>query len=195
MRLEVPVDLIEIEMERALTDSESARAMQLANQVVAAFEREAFGGCTNYGFGSGNVRQRLLSRSGMVVLPYATVTAVNLVSTVDGRVLDYRWESYEPQAVYVRTPLGESVVVDYDWELVPGGGLQELLAAAVARALKVPKNVAAGVNQSTTSTGPFSQTSNYASWAVGGQVLLSPADIEAARSYRPKNMGRTVITT
>ena len=57
-----------------------------------------------------------------------------------------------------------------------------VVAGMVVRTLQIPADAAAGIQQQ--SVGPFSQS--YANWAVGGQVLMSPSDIEVANYYREK---------
>jgi hypothetical protein len=52
----------------------------------------------------------------------------------------------------------------------------------VVRTLQIAPDAASGVTQQ--AVGPFSQS--YAAWAVGGQVMMSPAEEKVANAYREK---------
>lgn len=192
-----PIDITDEDLEaalgRSMTVAEKARSGHLSSQVIDAFEREAFGELANYGFGEGTVTQRLKSDGGVVSLPYRMVQEVISVTDVHGRDIPYTWNDWQAQAIHTRLRSAEFAVVTYDWKLEAGKATTALLTDAVARALAVPDAVRAGANQLTSSTGPFSQTQNFASWTVGGQALLSPEDKRAARAFRPRSRGHTWV--
>ena len=60
------------------------------------------------------------------------------------------------------------------------------IADSARRVLSISAGAAAGITQTTQSAGPFSETHQIASWAVGAQALLSPDDEALAASYRPR---------
>lgn len=189
----IPVGKVEQALQREMSEPEKQRASQLIAQVIDAFEREAFGELANYGFGSGTVTQRIKSDGGTVYLPYLHAREVLAVTDDTGREVPYVWHEWQSQAIRTRTRHNDFLTVTYRWELTPGGATVDLLADAVARTMQIPASVRGGANQLTSSTGPFSQTTNFASWTVGGQALLSPEDKRAARAFRPRPRGRTWV--
>ena len=89
---------------------------------------------------------------------------------------------------------GRVVVVTY------AAGLSEVpaavrlqLADSVRRILLIPDAAAQGATQMTETTGPFTQTRQYATWAVGGQAILSPDDQALADAYRPRRAGHVWV--
>lgn len=181
-------------MERELTEAEKGRATLLIAQVIEAFQDEAFGELTNYGFGKGTVTHRLRSNKGAVYLPYRNVTRIVSVTSDNGGFdNDWRWREFQPSRVQTRLRTGEFAIVTYEWELAATNDVVSSMADCVARALLVPSNVRTGAQQVTNSTGPYSATENFASWAVGGQALLSPEDKKTARKFRPKFSSRTWV--
>ena len=64
-----------------------------------------------------------------------------------------------------------------------------VIAGMVARTLSISPDAASGVTQQ--SVGPFSQS--YANWAVGAQVMLSPAEAKVADYYRGLTFRSTSI--
>ena len=58
------------------------------------------------------------------------------------------------------------------------------VAGAVQRVLGTDPEATQGATQVTDSAVVFSRTRQFASWAVGGQALLSPDDLALARSFR-----------
>lgn len=67
------------------------------------------------------------------------------------------------------------------------------VAGMVARTFNVDDRAKAGLAQFQKSDGPFSDGGTFASWAVGGQVMMSPADTLAAQSFRPRRLTNTVV--
>jgi hypothetical protein len=59
------------------------------------------------------------------------------------------------------------------------------VAGMVSRTLSISPEAAAGITRTT--TGPFTQ--EFAAWAVGQQVMMSPAEMAVADSYRQKHIG------
>lgn len=67
--------------------------------------------------------------------------------------------------------------------------VRDQIADSARRVLSILPIAAQGVTQHTESAGPFSDTYQMATWAVGGQALLSPDDIAVAKRYRPRRRG------
>lgn len=67
------------------------------------------------------------------------------------------------------------------------------IADSARRILAIMPEATAGVTQVSMTVGPFSESRQLASWAVGGQALLSPDDEALAVTYRPKRAGHTWV--
>jgi hypothetical protein len=63
--------------------------------------------------------------------------------------------------------------------------LVRLAVAEIARrVLSVDDRAKTGLSQFAHTEGPYTDSGTYAAWAVGGQTMLSPADIALAESFR-----------
>ena len=96
--------------------------------------------------------------------------------------------------IYVRAWCTDFVVVTYTAGLseVPAA-VRLQLADSVRRILLIPDAAAQGATQMTETTGPFTQNRQYATWAVGGQAILSPDDQALADAYRPRRAGHVWV--
>lgn len=189
--------IADIDLGRDLTDTEAARAERLLAQVSARFRREA-----RQQFTPGTSTTRLRVQAGVTYLPQAPVVDVLNVTTLDGRPIT-GW-TLAGQALHITQPvpdgtprppmpLGQlaelrrlaAVLVTY----THGGTVPDLVAATVAgavtRVMNLDPDAAAGTTQVTDTRGPFSRTRQFATWAVGGQALLSPDELAVAHTYRP----------
>jgi hypothetical protein len=123
---------------------------------------------------------RLFPRDGIVRLVQRPVIEIVSVTDIDGATIDYTYDGF--QSIY---ELGtySPVIVNYEHgsDEIPDD-VVAVVAGMVVRTLLIPADAAAGIQQQ--SVGPFSQS--YAAWAVGRQVLMSPADIQVADHYRDK---------
>lgn len=63
------------------------------------------------------------------------------------------------------------------------------IAESARRVYQIPDFAKQGIAQHTHSAGPFSKTYQVATWAVGGQSILSPDDIALADRFRPVRAG------
>ncbi|MGP5162568.1 hypothetical protein [Arthrobacter rhombi] len=132
-------------------------------------------------FTPGTTTARLKVNGGRVFLKQRPVTAVATVVDDDGN-----------DVAYVRTGSWlntsrlshEFLTVTYEH----GGEVPDLVRLTVAdiarKVVSIDPKALTGQNQSTISSGPFSETANYAAWAVGGQTMLSPDDKAIAKSFR-----------
>jgi hypothetical protein len=131
-------------------------------------------------FEVGESTVRLFPRDGVVRLVQRPIIEIISVTDIDGVEIDYTYDGF--QSIY---ELGSytPVIVNYEHgsENIPAD-VVATVAGMVVRTLQIPADAAAGIQQQ--SVGPFSQS--YASWAVGGQILMSPADIQVANSYRDR---------
>lgn len=166
---------VEARLGRALSEAEESKATAWLTDASAMFVQRAV-----QKFEVGESTVRLFPRDGIVRLVQRPVIEIISVVDLDGVELDYTYDGF--QSLY---ELGSysPVIVNYEHgsDIIPDD-VVAVVAGMVVRTLQIPADAAAGVQQQT--VGPFSQS--YASWAVGGQVLMSPADVQVANSYRDR---------
>lgn len=188
----MPVPLVTVEdiaaaLGRPLTDSESARATFIADKLAEAFRQRA-----RQTFTVETYTHRLkVDAGGRVVPTRAPLVSVEAVTTDDGQPIPYQ---VRHGFIQVALAANEFVVVAYEAGLAEVPAAVRLqLADSVRRILLIPDAAAQGVTQMTETTGPFTQTRQYATWAVGGQGLLSPDDQALADAYRPRAAGHVWV--
>lgn len=183
------VDLEDIEaaLGRPLSDEEKPRALFVADKLSAAFRQRA-----RQTFAVETYVHRLKVDGGGRVFPTrAPLVEVLAVFTDEGAPVTYEKRHGH---IYVRAWCSDFVVVTYT------AGLTEVpvavrlqLADSARRIMSIDAAAAHGATQATDTTGPFTQTRQYATWAVGGQALLSPDDQALADSYRPRRAGHVWV--
>lgn len=173
---------VEARLGRELTSAEEAQATAWLDDASALFVQRSI-----QKFEEGESTVRLFPKDGIVRLVQRPVIAVNSVETINGTPLSFTFDGIG--SIY-EIGTSQPVVVNYEHgsATIPDAVIA-CVAGAVVRRLSLASDAAAGVQQQT--TGPFSQS--YASWAVGGQVTLSPSEIAVADSYRPKSFRSTSI--
>jgi len=179
----VTVEDIEAALGRPLTDSESARATFIADKLAEAFKARARQTFTVEAY----THRLKVDAGGRVVPTRAPLISVEAVTTDDGQAIPY---TVRHGFIQVASPASEFVVVTYTAGLAEVPAAVRLqLADSVRRILLIPDAAAQGATQMTETTGPFTQTRQYATWAVGGQAILSPDDQALADAYRPRRAG------
>lgn len=183
------VDLEDIEaaLGRTLSDEEKTRALFVADKLSAAFRKRA-----RQTFTVETYVHRLKVDAGDRVFPTrAPLVEVLAVFTDAGAPVAYEKRHGH---IFVRAWCSDFVVVTYT------AGLTEVpvavrlqLADSVRRILTIPDAAAQGATQATDTTGPFTRSRQYATWAVGGQALLSPDDQALADAYRPSRAGHVWV--
>lgn len=179
----VTVEDIEAALGRTLSDEEKPRALFVADKLSEAFRQRARQSFTVETY----VHRLKVDAGGRVFPTRAPLVEVLAVFTDEGAPVAYEKRHGH---IYVRAWCSDFVVVTYT------AGLAEVpvavrlqLADSVRRILTIPDAAAQGSTQSTETTGPFTQSRQYATWAVGGQALLSPDDQALADAYRPRSAG------
>jgi hypothetical protein len=169
------IEDVEARLGRTLTTAEESKALAWLNDASAMFVQRAV-----QKFEVSESRVRLFPRDGVVRLVQRPVIEIIEVTDIDGVEIEFTFDGH--QSIY---ELGSysPVIVEYEHgsEFIPDD-VVAVVAGMVVRTLNIPQDAASGIQQQT--VGPFSQS--YASWAVGGQVLMSPSDIEVANYYREK---------
>lgn len=166
---------VEARLGRALTASELPKAQAWLEDASALFVQRA-----TQQFEVGESRVRLFPRDGVVRLVQRPVIDVVSVKDIDGVEIDFTFDGH--QSIY---DLGSysPVIVEYEHGSaeIPAD-VVATVAGMVVRTLQIAPDAVSGVTQQ--SVGPFSQS--YAAWAVGGQVMMSPAEEKVANAYREK---------
>lgn len=171
---------------RDLTPSE---VVQVQAKLVQA--SELFRNAANRTFTPGRKTVRLKVNAGEVRLPESPVVTVHSVTDDDGTAIEHTLFGV---TITVPRCSARFVRVDYSFGSADVPALaRETVAAMVARVMDVDKLAKAGLSQFQTTTGPFTDGGTFATWAVGAQVLMAPADIVAAESFRPPRVPSTVV--
>jgi hypothetical protein len=169
------IEDVEARLGRELTEGEAAQAEAWLVDASAIFVQRAI-----QKFEVSESTVRLFPRDGVVRLVQRPVIEIISVTDIDGVEIEYTFDGH--QSLY---ELGSysPVIVNYEHgsETIPAD-VVAVVAGMVVRTLNIPADAAAGIQQQ--AVGPFSQS--YAAWAVGRQILMSPADIEVANFYREK---------
>lgn len=173
---------VEDRLGRTLTAGETSKATAYLTDASALFIQRAI-----QKFEVGESTVRLYPKDGVVRLTQRPVIEVISVRDIDGIEIDYTWDGR--QSLY---DLGDfrGVTVNYEHGSanIPDD-VVAVVAGMVARTLSISPDAATGVTQQ--SVGPFSQT--YATWAVGAQVMMSPAEMKVADYYRGLSFRSTSI--
>lgn len=166
------------------------RLQAVLGKLSADFRHEArrdFAICTY-------THRRKVDGGGKVWLPQAPVQEVKSVVDDNGNKVAFH---VLLGGIVVQAPSHSFVTVTYKagFEQVPHV-IRMRIADAAKRALAVQdiKQANMGVDSLTRQTGPFSQTVHVASWAVGGQAMLTPEALDLARSYRRTKRGHTWLS-
>ena len=173
---------VEARLGRSLTVSEYQKADAFLQDASAIFVQRAI-----QKFIVGESTVRLYPKDGVVRLVQRPVLEIISVKDIDGIEIDYTWDGR--QSLY---DLGDfrGVTVNYEHgsdDIPPD--VVAVVAGMVARTLSISPDAAAGVTQQT--VGPFSQS--YAAWAVGAQVMMSPAEMKVADYYRGLSFRSTSV--
>jgi len=166
---------VEARLGRELTTAEESKATAFLTDASALFIQRSI-----QKFEEGESTVRLFPRAGVARLVQRPVTDVVSVTDINGNAVDYTWDGL--QSLY-ELATNQPIIVNYEHgsATIPAD-VVAVVAGMVARTLSISADAVAGVTQQ--SVGPFSQS--YATWAVGGQVMLSPAEAMVADSYREK---------
>lgn len=167
---------VEARLGRTLTTAERTKATAWLTDASALFIQRSI-----QKFEEGESTVRIFPRAGVARLLQRPVTDVTSVTNINGFAVDYTWDGL--QSLY-ELATNQPIIVTYEHgsATIPAD-VVAVVAGMVARTLSISADAASGVTQQ--SVGPFSQS--YATWAVGGQVMLSPAEAMVADSYREKS--------
>lgn len=178
---------LEAALGRDLNETEKRRAEFVLDKLSAAFRDRA-----RQTFTVEKYTHRLKVDGGGRIFPTRTpLLAVHSVTTDDGTPVTWQLRH---GFVQVDKPASDFLVVTYSAGLAEVPAAVRLqLADSVRRIMSIDAAAAHGATQATDTTGPFTQTRQYASWAIGGQALLSPDDQALADSFRPRRAGHVWV--
>jgi hypothetical protein len=173
---------VEARLGRSLTVAETSKATAYLADASAMFVQRAV-----QKFEVSESTVRLFPKDGVVRLVQRPVIEIVTVKDIDGNEIDYTFDGH--QSLYDLGDLrGVTVNYEHGSANIPDDVIA-VVAGMVARTLSISPDAAAGVTQQ--SVGPFSQS--YATWAVGAQVMMSPAEVKVADYYRGLSFRSTSI--
>lgn len=164
---------VEARLGRSLTVEEARKARAYLDDASALFVQRAV-----QKFEPGESTVRLVAKDGVVRLVQRPVVEILEVKDLDGNEIDYTWDGHS--SIYdLEGYTAVTVTYEHGSDIIPAE-VVAVVAGMVARTLSISPDAAAGIQQQ--SVGPFSQS--YASWAVGAQVMMSPAEAKVAEAFR-----------
>lgn len=162
---------------RNLTSDEAARVDAILDKASELFRRRS--GQT---FTPSTSQNRLKVNGGQVRLPQRPVVSVESVVDDDGFNVTYT----RFQSVLTVDDLTSSDFITVAY--THGGAVPDIVRLCIAeiakKVLSIDPTAATGIVQHTESTGPFSVSDTYATWAQGGQTMLAPDDDRLALSFK-----------
>ena len=180
-------DDVEALLGRDLSDSERAQVAAILKKASALFRLES-----KQEFTPAESVVRLRVTAGRVYLPQRPVTDVLSVTDDTGAAVDYTRVN---QWMTVCRGSHEFVTVEYTHGSDEIPDLARSTVADIARkVLSIAPEAVAGATQSSTTSGPYTDSATYAAWAVGGQTMLSPDDKAIAKSFVVRPPRLTVMT-
>lgn len=171
---------------RALTTSEDTKVEAALAKASELFRYEA-----QRTFTPGRKTSRLKVVGGEVRLTETPIVTVHSVTDDDGNPVT--WTLFAT-TLTIDACAWPFVRVDYSYgddnvpELV-----RTTVAGMVAGAFGLDKRAREGMTQFQEAMGPASHSGTFATWAIGGQVAMSPSDLAIARKLRPVKLGGTVV--
>lgn len=165
---------------RDLTPAEDRRIGKILEKLSELFRNESW-----QHFTPGESHSRLKVNGGEVYLPQRPVVAVEEVTTVDGRPVEFhlhgQWLSVPSMTS------SQMVLVKYSHGSADVPALVvDTIADAARQILEIDPAAISGRTQEQETTGPMTVSNSYATWAQGGSTRLSPADEAVARSFRAR---------
>lgn len=166
---------------RPLTPEETVKANAIIAKASALFRLEAGQTFTRE---KTTVRRKV--NGGEVLLPMSPVVNVESVTDDWNREVKFRRTG---QVLHVPMTSSDFVSVTYEHgaddvpELV-----RTTVAEIVKKVLTISPKAAAGLTQWGQTAGPLSEQQTYATWAQGGQTMLSPDDAAIARRFRVRGL-------
>jgi hypothetical protein len=163
---------------RALTSDESARVGAILDKASEDFRRRS-----GQKFTAGSSVVRLKVDGGRVYLTQRPVVSVASVVDDDAVAVTY---TRSGQWLTVDDTLTSSdfVTVNYSHGGTVPDDVRLCIAELAARCLQIDTRARTGQTQFQQTEGPFSEGGTFAAWAVGGQTMLSPADLALADYYK-----------
>ena len=171
---------------RELTSLEGARVGVILDKASELFRLHS-----GQQFTEGRSTQRLKVNGRKVRLTQRPVTAVVSVKDDDGNEYEYtRLDS----VLTIDLRSHSFVRVAYEH----GGEVPDLVRMTIADVAKMVLSIGTkaveGHSQYAETTGPFTESGTYATWAIGGATRLSPDDIAFAKTFKVST-GSLIVTS
>lgn len=172
---------------RDLTAPELVRVEAILDKASELFRSRRYSGQL---FTAGTSTVRLKVTADYVTLVQRPVVSVESVTMDDGTAVAF--DRFGGKLTLTGVPAGSFVRVSY----AHGGAVPELVRLTIAeiakKVLSIAPAAAAGMTSNMRVTGPFTDQETYATWAQGGQTMLSPDDAATALSFRVKSYGSII---
>lgn len=180
---------VEAALGRDLTTSETAKVGAILDKASELFRVRS-----GQQFTAGTSEVRLKVTADWVSLPQRPVVSVESVTVDEVSGAAIVFVLYQSRLTLTNVEAGDMVRVAY----THGGTVPELVRLTVAdiarKILSIDENAIAGLTQHSETNGPFTEQDTYATWAQGGQTMLSPSDNAVADTFRVRSYGSIVMT-
>ena len=180
---------VEAALGRDLTTSETAKVGAILDKASELFRSRS-----GQQFTAGTSEVRLKVTADWVSLPQRRVVSVESVTVDEVSGAAIVFVLYQSRLTLTNVQAGDMVRVAY----THGGVVPELVRLTVAevakKVLEIDPNAIVGKTQHSETVGPFTEQDTYATWAQGGQTMLSPSDNAVADAYRVRSYGSIVMT-
>lgn len=179
MRENERVKAVEAALGRALNEDEKVRASHVLETLTELFTQEA-----GTAYPPRRFRHLVKVDRGRVFLPFTPLVKVHDLRSERGEEVPY---TVAHNHLLVNATNRLTLIVEYTagWDVIPPLAAAQITDAA-ARVFRLSPVAATGAQTVQQSGGGYSGSVTFANWAVGGQVMLAPADIKVARSFRPR---------
>lgn len=183
----ITVEQVEHALGRELDEAEKDRCSHIIEHLSNKFCAEA-----GIDFTLKKYTHWVKVNSGQARIHYTPIVAVSEVTDTAGNPIEYRRHG---NVLTVPLGSGEIVCVTYTagYENPPADVVTQLIDSA-CRVMNISPEASRGYSQHSTTAGPYTESGTFATWAVGGQAMLSPEDVRLARTYRPKKYGNVWVS-
>jgi len=180
---------VEAALGRDLTTSETSKVGAILDKASELFRSRS-----GQQFTAGTSEVRLKVTADWVSLPQRPVVSVESVTVDEVSGAAIVFVLYQSRLTLTNVEAGDMVRVAY----THGGTVPDLVRLTVAdiarKILSIDENAIAGLTQHSETVGPFTEQDTYATWAQGGQTMLSPSDNAVADTFRVRSYGSIVMT-
>lgn len=175
---------VEAALGRVLTSDETAKVGAILDKASELFRVRS-----GQQFTPGTSDVRLRVTADYVTLPQRPVVSVEAVTRDCEGGAAVTYQQFKSRLTLDCVTAGEFVRVSYTHGGVVPDAVRLCIADLARKVLSIDPNAVAGITQHGETRGPFSRQDSFATWAQGGQTMLSPDDNALADTFRTKAYG------